>query len=70
MLKHIRDSEQGIGHFCMQNPYNEQFVGPRGLDDHGRGQALSGSLRALTLELRHFGKILEVSSKPKRQLDT
>jgi len=70
MLKRIRDSEQGIGDFRMQNPHNEDFVGPRGWDDPGRGQALSCSLRALTLELSHFGKRLKVSSKPKRQLDT
>ena len=49
MLKHIRDSEQGIGNFCMQNPNNEKFVGQRGLDDHGRSKALSGSLTALTI---------------------
>ena len=41
MHKHIRDSEQGIGDFCMQNPNNEKFVLPRGLDDHGRSQAHS-----------------------------
>jgi len=70
MLKHIRDSEQGIGDFCMRNPQNEDFVEPRGWDDPGRSQALSGSLRALTLELPHFGKRLKVSSKPKRQLET
>ena len=49
MLKHIRDSEQGIGDFGMQNPNNEKFVEPLGLDDHGRSQALSGSLKALTI---------------------
>ena len=70
MLKRIRDSEQGIGDFRMQNPQNEDFVGPRGWDDPGRDQALSGSLRVLTIELRRLGKRLKVSSKTKRQLIT
>ena len=48
MLKRIRDEELGIGDFRLRNPRYEQLVGPRGLDDHGRGQARSGALRGLT----------------------
>ena len=48
MLQRKRDSELGIGDFHLRNPTNEQLGGPRGLDDHGRGQARSGALRAST----------------------
>ena len=49
MLKHIRDAELGIGDFRLRTPRNAQLGGPRGLDDHGRGQARSGALRAPTV---------------------
>ena len=75
MLKHIRDSEQGIGHYCMQNPNNLKFVGPRGLDDHGRIRALSCSLRDLTIrwsgasmDSKEFSKILHHEAWPDQSL--
>ena len=49
MLQRKRDSELGIGDFRLRNPRKAQHGGPRGLDDHGRGQARSGALRASTL---------------------
>ena len=49
MLKSIRDSELEIGDFRLRNPRNEKLVGPRGMDSHGRGQTLSGALRASTI---------------------
>ena len=49
MLKSIRDSELGIGNFRLRTPRNEQLGGPSGLDNHGRGQACSGSLKASTV---------------------
>ena len=71
MLKNIRDSEQSICHFRMQNPNNEKFVGPRGLDDHGRRQELSGLLRALTIrwsrasiDPNEFSKIWHLETWP------
>ena len=48
MLKRKRDSELGIGDFRQRNPRNEQFGGLRCPDDHARGQARSGALRAST----------------------
>ena len=49
MLQRKRDSELGIGDFHLRNARNERLGGPRGPADHGRGQALSGALRALTV---------------------
>ena len=49
MLKHIKDEGQGFGDFHLQNPRDEKLVAPRGLDDHARGQARSGALRAPTV---------------------
>ena len=49
MLKHIKDAGQGFGDYHLQNPRDEKLVEPRGLDDHARGQARSGALRASTL---------------------
>ena len=48
MLKRTKDSELGIGDFSLRTARNERLGGPRGPADHGRGQALSGALRALT----------------------
>ena len=48
MLKRKKDSELGIGDFRLRTARNERLGGPRGPADHGRGQALSGALRALT----------------------
>ena len=49
MLKRIRDSDLEIGDFRLRTPRDEKLGAPRGLDDHGRGQALSGVLRAPTV---------------------
>ena len=49
MLQRKRDSELGIGDFCLRNPRNKQLSAPRGQVDHGRGQAGSGDLRASTV---------------------
>ena len=51
MLQRFRDSELGIGDSCLRNPRDEQLGGPRGLDDHGGGQARSGAPRASTVRL-------------------
>ena len=48
MLKRKKDSELGIGDFRLRTARNERLGGPRVPADHGRGQALSGALRALT----------------------
>ena len=45
MLKRIRDSEQGIGDFKIQNHRNAKFVGLKSQDDHEEardGDSLSG----------------------------
>ena len=49
MLKRKKDSELGIIYFRLRDPRNETCGGSRGLVDHARGQALSGTLRASTL---------------------
>ena len=65
MLKRKRDPELGIGDFHLRNPRNEQLEGPRGLDDHGRGQARLGAVMASTgrwcgacMDPEEFSKVL------------
>ena len=67
MLQRKRDAELGIADFRLRNPRNEQLGGPRGLDDHGRGQAGSGALRASTgrwggacMDPEEFSKVLVI----------
>ena len=49
MLKRIRDSELGISDFRLRTPRNEHVDAPKGPEDHARGQARSGGLRAPTV---------------------
>ena len=69
ILKRKKDSELGIIDFHVRNPRNAKFGGPRGLVDHARGQALSGTLRASTLRCcgacmdpEEFSKVLLIEA--------
>ena len=64
MLQRKRGSELGIGDFRLRTPRNEKLGGPRGLVDHGRGQARSSAPRAPTvrrcgacIDLEEFSKL-------------